>query len=119
MPDDNLIKLGRCIRGARKNRRLTQQDLSDISGVSVRHIAKIEKGTINPSFDKLSALVTALRISFDALFWPCADHEETDIMEFTGLYRGCSRAEQELLMETVRTLTLGLANISEISNEHE
>ena len=40
------------------HRGFTQERLSDVSGVSVRHIAKIEKGVINPSFDILEKLIT-------------------------------------------------------------
>lgn len=38
-----------------------------MSNVSVRHIAKIEKGVINPSFDILEKLITALAATTRAL----------------------------------------------------
>lgn len=60
MPDHTLAQLGGRMRKARKERGFTQEQLSDQSGISVRHIAKIEKGAINPSFEVLSALIAAL-----------------------------------------------------------
>ena len=49
MPIDDLTALGQKMREARKNKELTQQELSDLSHVSVKQIANIEKGK-NESF---------------------------------------------------------------------
>ena len=49
MPIDDLTALGQKMREARKNKELTQQELSDLSHVSVKQIANIEKGE-NESF---------------------------------------------------------------------
>ena len=69
MPDKSLDRLAAAIRTARNQREMTQETLSDLSGVSVRHIGKIENGEINPSFEVLLSLVTTLKISFDTLFY--------------------------------------------------
>ena len=50
MPIDDLTALGLKMREARKNKELTQQELSDLSHVSVKQIANIEKGKMNPSY---------------------------------------------------------------------
>lgn len=57
MPVDILKHLGSCLKKARKERHLTQELLSEKTGISVRHIAKIEKGVMNPSFEVLYALL--------------------------------------------------------------
>ena len=44
MTIDDLTALGQKMREARKNKELTQQELSDLSRVSVKQIANIEKG---------------------------------------------------------------------------
>ena len=46
MPIDDLTALGQRMREARKKKDLTQQELSDLSHVSVKQIANIEKGKI-------------------------------------------------------------------------
>ena len=43
MPIDNLTALGQKMREARKKKDLTQQELADLSHVSVKQIANIEK----------------------------------------------------------------------------
>ena len=45
MPIDDLTALGQKMREARKKKDLTQQELADLSHVSVKQIASIEKGT--------------------------------------------------------------------------
>ena len=65
MPIDDLTALGQKMREARKGKSLTQQELSDLSHVSVKQIAKIEKGQMNPSFLILKALAKVLPISLD------------------------------------------------------
>ena len=50
MPIDDLTALGQKMREARKKKDLTQQELADLSHVSVKQIASIEKGQINPSY---------------------------------------------------------------------
>ena len=56
MPNDVLSVLGARLKAARKERDLTQERLAELSGRSARHIAKIEKGEVNPSFDCFSGI---------------------------------------------------------------
>lgn len=62
MPVDELTALGQKMRQARKNAGLTQQELSDQSHVSVKQIANIEKGKMNPSYLILRALARVLHM---------------------------------------------------------
>ena len=45
MPIDDLTAFGQKMREARKKKDLTQQELADLSHVSVKQIANIEKGS--------------------------------------------------------------------------
>ena len=64
MPIDDLTALGQKMREARKNKELTQQELSDLSHVSVKQIANIEKGKMNPSYLILRAFAKVLHNLF-------------------------------------------------------
>ena len=66
MPIDDLTALGQKMREARKKKDLTQQELADLSHVSVKQIANIEKGKMNPSYLILRALAKVLHISLYA-----------------------------------------------------
>ena len=73
MPIDDLTALGQKMREARKNKELTQQELSDLSHVSVK---QIEKGKMNPSYLILRALAKVLHISLDTLINPDVSLED-------------------------------------------
>ena len=78
MPIDDLTALGQKMREARKNKDLTQQELSDLSHVSVKQIANIEKGKMNASYLILRALAKVL-ISLDTLINPDVSLEDEGV----------------------------------------
>ena len=90
MPIDDLTALGQKMREARKNKELTQQELSDLSHVSVKQIANIEKGKMNPSYLILRALAKVLHISLYTLINPdmrdtFLHHTQETVKELTEL----------------------------------
>ena len=54
MPIDDLTTLGQKMREARKNKELTQQELADLSHVSVKQIANIENESFLFDFESIS-----------------------------------------------------------------
>ena len=109
MPIDDLTALGQKMREARKNKELTQQELSDLSHVSVKQIANIEKGKMNPSYLILRALAKVLHISLDTLINPDVSLEDEGVNQMKMLYSSCppKRGPPPLLHtpETVKELT--------------
>lgn len=57
---DHRIEIGNRIAEIRKQRGLTQTELSEITGLQQVNISKIEKGKYNVSIDILNKLCTAL-----------------------------------------------------------
>ena len=104
MPNKNLAELGARLRTARNSRGFTLDQLSDRSGYSSRHIANIEKGDVNPSFEVLSNLVKALGVSFDTVFDPADEQMEAEIQEITGLYRACPEQGRRLILASTRAM---------------
>ena len=104
MPNDVLFVLGARLRAARKGRNLTQERLAEASGLSARHIAKIEKGAVNPSFEALLTLVKTLGVSFDSIFDPADEQIEAEIQEIVGLYRACPEQGQRLILASTRAM---------------
>ena len=102
-PDENLKKLGKQVRQLRKGRKWSQQKLSDVSGLAVRTISRIERGVMNPSFEVLAALVDVLGISFDFLF-TSTDDQDTDLQEMIGLYQACPKQGQRLILASTRAM---------------
>ena len=61
-PDDALNQLGEDLRGLRRARGLTLEDLAAASGKSVSFISKIERGLARPSVTTLQELAGALGV---------------------------------------------------------
>ena len=103
MPIDDLTALGQKMRGARKNKELTQQELS------VKQIANIEKGKMNPSYLILRALAKVLHISLDTLINPDISLEDEGVNQMKMLYSSCPPKMRDTLLhhtqETVKELT--------------
>ena len=110
MPVDILKHLGNCLKQARKKRHLTQELLSEKTGISVRHIAKIEKGVMNPSFEVLYALVSTLEIPTDYLFYPEIPEEEQKIQKLITCYNLCKPIDRDILLNVVECLSYDLKN---------
>ena len=109
MPIDDLTALGQKMREARKKKDLTQQELADLSHVSVKQIANIEKGKMNPSYLILRALAKVLHISLDTLINPDVSLEDEGVNQMKMLYSSCPPEMRDTLLhhtqETVKELT--------------
>ncbi len=61
-------ELGENFRKARERLKLTQLEVAEESGMSVNYYAQIERGIVNPSFDKLQNVMKVLKLkSFNVI----------------------------------------------------
>ena len=104
MPNEVLVEGGARLRAVRKERGYTQERLAELTKLSTRHIAGIEKGEANPSFEVLYTIITALGTSFDAIFNPADEQFEREIQEIAGLYRACLEQGRRLVLAAVRAM---------------
>lgn len=104
MPIDDLTALGQKMREARKNKELTQQELSDLSHVSVKQIANIEKGKMNPSYLILRALAKVLHISLDTLINPDVSLEDEGVNQMKMLYSSCPPEMRDTLLHHTQVI---------------
>ena len=117
MPNSDLKVLGEKVRKERKLAGLTQEQLAEHCHVSTKHIANIEKGSMNPSYEILLAIVRVLPISLDALITPGMDKTEIELKEINRIYLSCPEAVRETLMDSTRTLAKHLTEFySKIEN---
>lgn len=112
MPEDILRRLGLRMKNARNERGFTQDQLSLISGISVRHIAKIEKGVMNPSFEVLCQLAVALGVSLDTVIYPTGRAEDADLLEIIDLYQACPKQSRSIVKVTLLALVNELRSFS-------
>ena len=104
MPNDVLVNGGARLRAIRKERGYTQEQLAELTKLSTRHIAGIEKGEANPSFEVLYTITTVLGVSFDVICNPADEQVEREIQEITGLYRACPEQGRRLILASIRAM---------------
>lgn len=63
--NENRVRIGQLIALKRKERGMTQKQLSDLSGVSVQNITKVENGRYNVSVDILGKMCEAMGCRID------------------------------------------------------
>ena len=112
MPIDDLAALGQKMKIARKEKELTQQELADLSHVSIKQIAKIEKGKINPSYLILKALAKVLSISLDSLINPNVSPEDEGINQMKMFYSSCPLEMRKTLLRLTQETTRELTELS-------
>lgn len=117
MQEDILKYLGRCIREARIAYSLTQEELAEQSGVSVRHIANIEKGRLNPLYEIIKLLIKRLGVSVETFFYPDIPKQDAELNEFIGKYHACSNEDRKILLRTLNCLSDELLSRSVIQSE--
>ena len=118
MPKDKLALLGEYLRSVRNTANLTQEQLSDLSHVSVKHIADIEKGLKNPSFIVLQSLAKALDLSLDNLIRENISIEERGFNQLRSYYLSCPPEMRETFLKMTHAFMKELAALSEKLNEH-
>ena len=101
MPEDRRTYLGIRIHDARKACKLTQQELADETGVSIKMIQCIENGSVNPSYEILFPIVNRLGLTTSDLFSVEPDQHMEEINRFLGKFRACNRSNQLLLLNTL------------------
>lgn len=62
------VKFGRRLRQIRRLKNLTQEQLAEVTGISVEFVSNIERGINAPSFDTLEKLSEVLNVSYADLF---------------------------------------------------
>lgn len=61
-------KLGKRVRKARKDRKMSQEELADRVGLHYTTISRIERGISNPPVQTVNKIAKALKIDMSDLF---------------------------------------------------
>lgn len=96
--------LGSVIRKYRKERGLTQFQLSEKAEISHRQVMSIENGRCYPKFETLCRLVQVLNIPPDHIFHPEGGGDGMALDSFIALYRSCPPEDQKMVLATMQTL---------------
>ena len=97
-------QLGDVIRKYRKERGLTQSQLSEKVEISHRQIMSIENGRCFPKFETLCRIVQVLNIPADHIFNPEVISDDRALESFIALFRSCAPEDRELVLATMQVL---------------
>ena len=97
-------EVGKRIASCRVRQRLTQEDLSELSGVSIPHISNIENGKTKIKVDTLVRLSNALHVSTDYLLCGSVDAAQPiQDQEIAELLKGCDAEERSAVYQIVKS----------------
>ena len=105
--------LGNRVHSARESCKMTQQELANQSGLTVKTILDIEKGRKNATYETLSQLIEQLGISANFLFSPAVSIEDSDLQRFMAKIQSCDPKYRELLLKILDCLMEQLSRLQE------
>ena len=74
--------VGDAIKKARLEKKLTQEKLAELIGITPMHLKQLESGRRNPSIEVLYKLVFTLGLSLDSLFTSSGDSDELQSIKY-------------------------------------
>lgn len=96
-------KIGVRIKAYRKEKKLTQEQLSIIVSVDHRHISGIENGRKTPSLELIILIANALEVSADDLLVDVVDHSTAPTGdEIHSLLLDCTDVEKKMLSRIMK-----------------
>jgi transcriptional regulator with XRE-family HTH domain len=95
-------ELGSAIRAARLDKRLSQEELAELVGITPTHIKHIESEHRKPSLELLYRLVRTLNLSLDTLIFP--EREDATFSKTERLMRQCSDKQLRILHATIEAM---------------
>ncbi len=97
----NLLELfGKRIRGLRRAKELTQEQLAEIAGISLQNMGEIERGKGNPTLVTVEKLSAALDEDLSSIFdFGCSVlTKEKAVQELEGLLSGATREQAQAIL---------------------
>ncbi len=97
--------IGKRIKRYRTDKKISQEDLSQIVYVNNEHISRIETGKVKLSLELLVMIANALDVSADDLLTDNLKHSSSPVgTEIHDLLLDCNNDEKAILTKTVKFL---------------
>ena len=97
-------KIGTRIQAYRTEKRMTQEELSEIVGTSQKYISRIEMGYHSTKLETIAAIDKALNVSIDILVYGNEGSDEAALQIILNEIRGMNPKQLEMLRENIRTI---------------
>ncbi len=113
----NYFKIGQKIRYHRKQRAMSQEQLAEMSGISVTHMSHIETGNTKLSLAVFVDIATALNVSANSLLFDNDNKLEEVAGELNRLLVGCTTEQAEFILTTATATKGALLKIFDCQNK--
>lgn len=102
----DLSPIGSRIKAARERKKITQEELAELLGMSTTHISVIERGVKPPKLETFIRIANALDVSADYLLMDIIDNPADVVAgELSELVTKLSPKEKEKALTIVRVLS--------------
>ncbi len=102
--ENNEILLGRAIKLARTNKKLSQEKLAELVDITPTHLKHIESGHRNPSISLLFRLVRILQFSLDDLIFPEKKLPSINRQKAQLMLRDCDERQLDIIVATLSAM---------------
>ena len=91
----------------------TQEQLAEITGLSVSHISKVEAGLRRVGMKTYISILQALNVEGnDYINLAVKDSNENNIKQYLAFLEGCSEAETKFLLNSLESLKANLKQLN-------
>lgn len=111
----NYTLIGIRIKKIRKSKKMTQDKLSELSGISPQHLSQIESAKTKLSLPTLVSICNSLDVTTDKLLCDVLEAENTEIKsDIAEVFGDCTADEAALMLSVAENLkrTLKIKNIT-------
>ncbi|MCC0643517.1 helix-turn-helix domain-containing protein [Clostridioides sp. ZZV14-6150] len=105
----NYYEIGQRIRKYRKAYGLSQEQLSDMVGISATHMSHIETGNTKLSLAVLVKIADVLSVQTDALLFDAPQVNRTAMTdEISNILSSCKPQELKVITDVIKSLKISL-----------
>jgi transcriptional regulator with XRE-family HTH domain len=106
-PKQFLSNLGKAIRQARRQKRMTQEDVAELAGVNPKHLGEVELGKANPTVVFLLKVSSPLGVEMPDLFIGSQSLQAEDALihgEIMPLLRKLNKSNLQKLHDVLKLI---------------
>lgn len=113
MSEQTIQSLGNVLRECRRIQNLTQDEVAEITGISKRHIANIEKGVANASFEIVTILAKKLNFSIDnIIFSEIISDKDIITNRISVKLMICTKEQKNFILNTIDSMIDEISKIN-------
>ncbi len=97
--------LANFVKRARIDRKLTQDQLCELSGLSQKSVSDIENGRGNPTYDNLCTLLRVLDLPFSFLPTTQMSENDANLQRLISCYMNNNQRDRHILLSNMENLS--------------